>query len=664
LADDASPPTLRAGPWLLAAAAVLAGALLLVRVPAVVSDSLLALLAVASLVVLAVAAVVPRPAAFSSFPALIVVSSVVRLMVCLAAARGIIATGQGGPFLAGLAALLDRPGPPITGSALLLLLAVVQLVVVGAGVTRVAEVAARFALDALPGKQLSLDAAIGSGQLTAQQARVEMLQLEAQAGFYGAMDGAARFVRGEAAAIIAIVATTIVACLLRAPGPDAWQPVAHAVSVGVLSLVSALLVGTAAAVMTARASAAVDLAEEVAQQAGASTAPFFAGALAGVVLAAAIPHAAAPLLLAAAASAAAGLWVQRRALRAQTAAAIETTRPERARPEVELEVGLALAERLLPPHGDLLDRIAAERRRLQNELGVVLPTVQVRDSIELHANEYRLLMRGIPLAAGRVRPRGWFLPDDAGGRWVSGDELARLGPGAQQAQPPAAVIAANLARVLHLHAAEFFGRQAAAELIEAVRRAQPALGEAAERAGADTGLVREVGAQLLREGVPLSAPEVVLEAVVDALPAGARAELIEHVRSRLARVITTQAAGPDATVRAIGLDAELEAELVQTATEEWGATKAALDPGRAERLTRLLGREAEALRGEGRRPVLVCGAEARPAAAALVAEAGLDILVVSRRELLPAVNVAMVQRLTAAQLAPHTSATTAGGWSP
>ena len=662
MADDARPPTPRLGPWLVAAAAVLVGALLLIRVPAAVTDALLALLAVASLTVLATAAVVPRPAAFTSFPALVVVSSVLRLMVCLAAARAVIATGHGGPLLAGLAALLDRPGPPVTGFAVLLLLAVVQLVVIGAGVTRVAEVAARFALDALPGKQLSLDAAAGYGQLTAQQARAEMLQFEAQASFYGSMDGAARFVRGEAAAVLAIVATTIVATLLRAPTAGLWPPIAHAVSVGILSLVSALLVGTAAAVMTARASAAADLAEEVAQQAGATTAPFFAGALAGVILAAAIPRAAAPLLVAAAAAAAAGLWVQRRALRTETGAEAVPPAPERARADVELEIGLALAERLLPPEGDLLDRIAAERRRLQGELGVGLPTVQVRDNIELRANEYRVLMRGIPLAAGRVRPRGWFLPDEAGGRWVTADELAALGVEAQQAQPPAAVIAANLARVLHLHAAEFFGRQAAAELLDAVRRTQPALGAAAEHAGADAGLVREVGAQLLREGLPLSAPEVVLEAVVDAMPAGGRTELIEHVRSRLARVITTQAAGPDATIRAIGLDAALEAELVQTATEEWGATKAALDPGRAERLTRLLAREAEALRAEGRRPVLVCSAEARPAAAALVAEAGLDVLVVSRRELLPAVNLAIVRRVSASQLTPPLAAA-AGGWS-
>jgi len=391
----------------------------MVPLPAWVVDVLLAANLAGATGLLLMAILTPRPVELSTLPSMVVLSSLARVLLTLAVARLVVTSGHAGYLavtLAGVAGLNN----PVASLGCLLTLAVVQFVVVTAGVTRLAEVAARFALDALPGKQLIMESA---GRGKAEASASTATDLEREANFYGAMDGAARFLRGETIAVVAIVALTplvrLAAVGLQGEG---WQGLALAVAGhGLIILIPALLVGAAAAIMVARASASSGLAEEVSQQLFGSPAVIFGVALACLVLALVPGVAKLPLLAVAVGLAIWGWFLAVRSTepKGETAAQLATTEAPSSAVAPQLQLGWGLLDLLEDGERPLLDELARLREEMSAHLGFSLPGFVVADSEKLEIDQYQIVFRGSVLGSGYLRlsrklataPRAELLPD-------------------------------------------------------------------------------------------------------------------------------------------------------------------------------------------------------------------------------------------------------------
>jgi len=441
------------GPQAMAAAAAAAVLLaLLVPVPGAVVDLLLALSLGAAAGVLLAALMSEEPARMASMPPVLVLTSLARIVLCLCVSRLILVTGEGGGLVPTLGELISG-ADAVAGVGLLVVLAVVQLVMVTAGVGRTAEVAARFALDALPGKQMGLDTALSQGYISSSEAQTEVRRLEREANFYGAMDGASRFLRGEAVAAVVIVALTAVGGGVRALGGGASVEAARHYAVlatghGLVIILPALLMGAAAAVMVSRAASGSGLVTEIGPQGLLSPWPLATGAAVLLILGVVPGVAKVPTLVGGAALAIAAWRLGRRP---GAFAAGQAERPSGypahgAQPapaaELTLELGMGLLDLLEGP-GNLVDLLPRLRAEMSEALGFMVPAFAVRDSLELAATEYAFVLRAGTAGRGIARPQRLLavaprtgvapdvgtraeLADGRSGVWVRNDQARAL----------------------------------------------------------------------------------------------------------------------------------------------------------------------------------------------------------------------------------------------
>ncbi len=585
----------------LAAAAVL---MLMAPLPAMAVDVLLAVSLGAAAGVLLLALATPDPARLTSMPPLLVLTSLARIVLCLCVTRLVLVAGEGGGLVETLGAVAGA-GDPIAGVGLLVVLVIVQLVMVTAGVGRMAEVAARFALDALPGKQMGLDTAISGGHLSAREAQGEVTRLEHEANFYGAMDGAGRLLRGEAVAAAVIVALTAVAGAARAVGAggDLAEAARHyallATGQGLVTIVPALVMTTAAAVMVSRSAHGSPLVDELSAQMMVSPWPLAAAAVALIGLGLLPGVAKLPTLLGGAALAVGAWWLSTRPERRdeRPAAPGDSDGPAGAAGDLTVELGMGLLE-LVEEGGGLMELLPAVRRRCSEELGFAVPAMTVRDSLQLRATEYALVFRAGTLARGTVRPgrllavpplagampdvgRPAELPDGRAGVWVAPEESGELAAPDYELLTAAQALAEHLRIALRKHADQVFDLEGAAGVLAELWRERPALRGAAQAAGMGAPVFRHVCGELLRTGVPLHDRLSIVEGIIDALPGGVEPERIAlEVRPRLAGMLSDHLA-VDGRIRAIVIAPELEDELAASAHREGGHTVAALMPARA-----------------------------------------------------------------------------------
>ncbi len=590
------------GPQLLGAIVVAAMLLaLLLPVPALLVDLMLALSLGAAAGVLVVALATSDPLNLTSMPPLLVLSSIGRIVLCLCISRLILIGGEAGTLVPTLGTV-SAGADAIAGLGVLIVLAVVQVVMVTSGVGRMAEVAARFALDALPGKQMGLDTAVSAGQMQAREARMEVGRLEREANFYGAMDGAGRLLRGEAIATIVIVALSALAGVVRAVGGDAsvgeamGRYVILATGQGLVTLLPALIMAAAAAVMVSRSAGSSSLVAELGSQMLVSPWPLIAAAIALVGLGLFPGVAKLPTLLGGSLLAG-GAWWLSRAQSGDRGGVGQPADPAGRPPQLSLELGMGLLSLLEGPDG-LMDAIPALRRGASAELGFEIPPVVVRDSLELGATEYAIVFRAGALARGRIRPGRMLavaphagatpdigtpaeLPDGRTGVWVSLDEARELGESGFVLITPAEALMEHMRNAMRRHAAEIFDLERAAAMLGELRQTHPALVSAAEAAGLEVSLFRRVCGELLWGGVPLRDPVSVLEAVVEALPEMKDPEqLALRARPRLAGMISDSLM-TDGRIRAVLPSPELQEELADAAYREGDRTVAAMMPARS-----------------------------------------------------------------------------------
>lgn len=647
----------------MAAAAGLALALLMVvrPLPGPVLDVLLAASLAVSLVVLLMALFGERPTDLAAMPELLVLSSLGRVALCLGVARAILAAGDAGSLVRVTGEQLTGGGAAlVSGVAVLVIMTLGSFLVVTVGVMRLAEVSARFALDALPGRQMAIDAALAAGRASAEEGREQTRRLDAESGFCGAMDGVARFLRGESMATLAIVGITPLAAAANAGGSglsewgQTYLPLA--VGHGTTILVPGALMGAAAAVTLAR-SGRIGLLQsrELLGQ------PSLLLGAAGVLLTLGlIPAASSWPLLAMGALALAAAWASHR--RHTTTA--RSSEAERA--PMALQVGLGLGLIGMVANQDLVAELGRAVTGLADELGFALPPLTVSDRASLQRNEYVIELGPEELARGELRPGQQLavptaegalpsggteavLPDGRAAAWVGPDEAERSAARGDQVLRPAEVLTLHLESCLRARADQLFGLQQAADVLSALAITHPATVAALEAAGAGPALLRDVGWVLLADGVPLSDRVSLAEAIPAALGRHRSAEAVaEAVRPTLRRSITRLAA-PYGRAEVIGLDPGLEDELGE-ACDAAGEGPVTLHPDRAQTWHRALRALGQEYAPPGRRAVLYCSRRSRRAASQLVRESGARVLAVCGEELDPLTVIETVYLLTPAGL--------------
>lgn len=651
--------------------AVVALTVLIMPLPSFAIDLLLAVSMGAAAGVLLMALVAPDPAQLTAMPPMLVLAGLGRIVLCLCVTRRVLATGAGGALVATVGGAAAA-GDPIAGPGILIILIIVQLLMVTGGLSRMAEVAARFALDALPGKQMGLDTAVSSGHLSARDARTEATRLEQEANFYGAMDGAGRLLRGEAVAAAVIVALTAFVGAARSVG--AGQPLAQvardyallATGHGLVTILPALVMAAAAAVMVSRSAHGSPLVEQVSAQALVNPWPLLAGAAALIGLGL-VPGVVKVPTLGAGAMLAVGAWRLYRSSRHGQGQSSSPKSVSALHPvgELVIELGMGLLDLVEDPDG-LMKLLPALRQRCSQEIGFDIPPVLVRDSLELGATEYAFVFRSGTLTRGTVRPgRVLAIPPVAGampdmgapaefadgraGVWVGPAEAGELAAAGYELMTAEEALAEHMRIALCRHADEILDLERAAAILNQLWREHPALREQAEAAGLGVPLFRHVCGELLRSGIPVRDPLSIVEGIIDALPATTDPEQIAlMVRPRLAGMLTDYLT-TNGRIRAIILAPKLEDELAEAAQRENGHTVAALMPARADAWVHLLdevGRE----HGWGRPIAVICEQRSLLPLQFLCRQARACLIAIRAIDLTPTANIEYVARIEPEQL--------------
>lgn len=638
---------LRTGSAFIAAGLVGTLALMVVPIPTMLLDLLLTFNLGLSLVVLLLAMYTGHPLEFSAFPSLLLMLTLYRLGLNVASTRLVLTQADAGAVIAAFGDFVVG-GSYVVGIIIFLVINVIQFVVITRGAGRIAEVAARFTLDAMPGKQMAIDADVNAGLITEEEARRRRQRVSREAEFYGSMDGASKFVRGDAIAGIVIVAINIlggfaIGVLQRGMSvQDALRAYTQlTIGDGLVNQIPALIISTAAGIMVTRAGSEADLGHDLLGQL--LTQPrallIAAGTLGLFGLIPGLPFLPFFLLAAALALAGRGLRNAGRLRMLEDAKAVVKPRPT-PHEEVgellevdplELEIGyglIGLVETSLG--GDLLDRISMVRRQLAGDLGIVVPPIRIRDNTRLRVNEYVVKLRGVEVARAELQPQGYLAMGTGTAReplrgtavtepvfglpavWVGPEDKLAAEAGGYTVIEPAAVLATHLTETLRRAAPELLTRQDVHQLVEGVKRSSPAVVEELIPAKLGLGAVQKVLQLLLREGVSIRDLTSILETLADCAPATREPELLaERVRQSLGRTLARQHTGTGNRLFALTLDPALEDEIRRESRGTEGGAGGALRPERVRDLAESVAREIQRAGGRGQPPVLLVHPEIR-----------------------------------------------------
>jgi flagellar biosynthesis protein FlhA len=663
-------PVARRAAHLLAPIAVLAVVLLMiVPLPPFILDLLLSVDIGLSVVLLLTAIYVRQPVEFSVFPSLLLLLTLIRLSLNVASTRLILLHGADGIDAAGHVIMSFGQfvvgGNFVVGIVVFAVLIVIQFVVINHGAVRISEVTARFTLDAMPGRQMAIDADLNAG-------------VRREADFYGAMDGAIRFTQRDALAAVLITGVNIVAGLIIGVvqhGLDistaAETYTILTVGEGLVTAIPALLVSMSGGLITTRASAESHLGEEVAAQLLARSRPLAVAA--GVLVALAlIPGLPKVSFLTVAAVLGGTAYINRHerttpaATDASAPAPAETVEAVVSVDPLGIEVGYALVTIVDESQGGtLLSRVRSIRRQIATETGLVVPPVHVSDNLQLGPRTYAILVKGVEVARGdlfvdrllAINPgtvsaavEGLATREPAFGLpavWVTPDRRdAALAAGYTVVDPTTA-ISTHLSEVIRSFLPDLLTRQQTKELIDRVAESSPKIVEELIPKIATVGDVQRVLRQLLRERVPVRDLTTILEAMADAAgPAGAVKDpdvIVEAVRAALGRSICRAYQTDGGELRAIALGPALEDTLAGSLTRTDRGVVLAVDPAKAQSLASRLG---EVLASEDlAQPVLLCSPTLRPHLWRLLSRALPHIAVLSHGEVPPQVRLVSVATL-------------------
>ena len=567
---------------------------LVTPLPPMLMDLLLAANITASVLILLTTVYVGRPLEFSSFPAILLGTTLVRLVLNVASTRLVLTRGgtdgtqAAGKVIEAFSQFVAGDQIAV-GIVIFLIVVAIQFLVITKGATRISEVAARFALDGLPGKQMAIDADLNAGAINHEQARQRRDDLIRQADFYAAMDGASKFVRGDAVAGLVILAVNIVGGLYMGVFEND-MPIGDAADVftrltigdGLVSQVPAFLISLAAGLIVTRSSSDSDLRRDVIHQTFRHPeALFLAAAFLSAMSFTGLP--ALPLIAMAAGCAIVGTMLRKTHAEQQATPAV-TASIDKPAPKVEdflrvdpmeLTIGPGLVT--LAQSGDLLAQISAVRTHIAHELGMLLPKMRIKDNLRSEPFAYELKLRGIPVATGEARVdrllaiRTSFVSGELSGErtvdpvtgrpaiWIEPELRDRAELLGYLVQYPTEALFAHLHEVVREHAAELLTRQQVHGLLDNLRLTSPKVVDELVPSLLKPALVHQVLEQLLREQVPIRDLETILETLADYAGRTQNPVLLtEYVRSALARAICQRHRDAQRVLHVLTLDPDLE----------------------------------------------------------------------------------------------------------
>ncbi len=679
-------------------------AVIVVPLPPMLLDVLLAFNIALSIAVLMTTMYTKEPLDFSVFPSLLLGTTLLRLVLNIASTRLILtadaaspeqARGVAGEVISAFGSFVAAGSLPV-GVIIFLIIVVIQFVVITKGATRISEVAARFTLDAMPGKQMAIDADLNAGVINEQQARERRQRVAQEADFFGAMDGASKFVRGDAIAGLIVTTINILGGFVIGWLMKGWPPVqtAHVFTIltigdGLAAQVPAFIVSIAAALIVTRSGSKTDLGLEMTGQLGSNpTALYITAGFVSVLAFTPLP--AAPMLLLAGILGSIAFFFQRdarrkveveRATAAQAAAAPAAPPVEELLKvdTMELEVGYGLVGLVdTKQGGDLLDRIAAIRRQLAAEIGMVLPPVRIRDNMTLQPNQYQIRIRGNPVASGETRP-GSLLAMDSGiatgpvqgeptkepafglnAWWIPLNLRTRAESLNYTVVDATSVLTTHLSEIVRANADELLTREEVNNLIAQLRQRAPKLVEEAIPKAVSPGELQKVLQSLLRERVPIRDLETIVETLSDW--AGKTKDLdvlTEYVRNSLRRAICQQVAVPADSARSaarkpgatrivcVTLDPAFEDVIIGYIDRSPAGTSLTMPAGVANAVARRIIDALKPVVSAGHQPVVIASPQVRAQVRQILEPHLPNATVLGYNEVVPGIEVESLGLVTA-----------------
>ena len=678
-----------------AGAVVLVVAMMIIPLPATLLDFFITINIAVALMIVVATMYVPRALDFSVFPSLLLLTTLFRLAINISVTRLILLHGNAGHVVESFGNFVVG-GNVVVGLVIFLILIVIQLTVITNGAGRVAEVGARFTLDAMPGKQMAIDADLNTGLITDDEAKKRREEISREADFFGAMDGASKFVKGDAMAGIMITGINLIGGIVigvvmqKMPLAEAGQHFSLlSVGDGLCAQIPALLISVATGILVTRSGDKADLGTSVSTQImDQRKAPLIAGAV--VVMFGFVPGLPKiPFFFVGAILLAVGYALKN-----------EPTSAEREETDKQLALAAATPEQLPAPRdaalealaldplelaigfglvplvdqgagGTLLGRVGTIRRQIASELGMVIPPVRIRDDVQLDSHEYVMRVRGTEVARGGIMA-GHHLamdPGDAMGQlpgiattepafglpavWIPEGGRAEAEALGWTVVDPESVVITHLTETIRANASELLTRQETRTLLDRLKEVNSAVVEEVVPDVLSLGEIQRVLQALLRENVSIRDLGAVIESVGDkARLTRDPAMLAEYARQALGRTIVAPYLDAESTLHAIALDPMFEQELAEALVQTADGEFLAIDPARAQGLVQACATQVEQALAQGGRPVLLCSARVRRHLRRLVEQRLPQLAVCSYNEVAPGVGVETVAVLGSAQNVP------------
>jgi flagellar biosynthesis protein FlhA len=610
---------------------------------------------------------------FTVFPSLLLVVTLFRLSLNIATTRLILGQGYAGHVVEVFGTFVTA-GNPVVGFIIFVIIMVVQFIVITKGAGRIAEVAARFTLDAMPGKQMAIDADLNSGLINEDQARRRREKISQEADFYGAMDGASKFVRGDAVAAIIITIINIIGGFIV----GIWQQglsfqdslltfTRLTIGDGLVTQIPALMISTGTGMLVSRAASMSNLGEEISAQI--FSYPKTLAITSVVMLSFAfipgfnkIPF----ILLAVGAGAMAySGYLRKREEQRKAEQPKPVTKGEEKVEDylhvdpMELEIGYGLIPLVdIKQGGDLLDRITMVRRQVAGELGIVIPPIRIRDNIQLKPNEYRLKIRTIIVGKGELMS-GAYLAMDPGtvtkkirgietvepafglpALWITESQKEAADMAGYTVVELPAVLATHLTEIVKRHAHRLLSRQDVKNLLDTVKENNAAVVEELTPGMLSLGDVHKILQNLLRERVSIRDLSHILETLADVAPKNKNTEVLtEYVRNGLAAQLCAMYKDESGSIPVLTIDPGLETRLEGSLQESETGFRLALSPGEVGRIMEKINAQVEKVKAKSELPIIICSPTIRSQLKKLTENNLPDLVVLSYNEIVPGVEI-------------------------
>ncbi|MEO5363783.1 MAG: flagellar biosynthesis protein FlhA [Magnetococcus sp. DMHC-8] len=651
--------------------------IMIVPIPTMLLDMLLSVNISMGVVILLTTVYVHRPLEFSSFPSILLMTTLFRLALNISTTRIVLLHGGEGEGAAGEVirsfGQFVAGGNPVVGMIVFAILVIINFIVITKGAGRIAEVAARFTLDKMPGKQMAIDADLNSGLISEAEAKTRRREIEEESEFFGAMDGASKFVRGDAVAGILIVFINIIGGFIVGVAQQGLSAsdAAHIYTIltvgdGLVAQIPALVISTAAGFLVTRASTDEHMADHVAGQITAQPRVILlsSGVLGLLALMPGMPTVSFSILAVLLA-----IWAhflfRRRDAREWASAREEVAQArEESKQEEPIESFLALdllrldvGYGLIPlvdesQHGTLLEKIRAIRKQFAIDMGFVVPPIHIKDNLQFKPGEYAFLIKGVEVGRGELRP-GSYLAMEGGavtGKveglattepafglpaiWISGNDRERAEMLGYTVVDAATVLATHATEMIHTHAHEMLNRQEVQNLLDLVAKNQPKLVDELIPNVVNLGGIQKVLQGLLRERVSIRDMTTILETVADyAKVIKQPAQLVELVRQSLSRSLVSTYLDESGALSALVLGADAENMIAEAVVDGEYGSYLALAPRSATLFLNRVREAVEQIASQVVQPVILTGSRVRPFVKQATEAAIPHLVVISQNEI-------------------------------